>query len=199
MSGMSTAKVQQVLDFWFASRELREPTLDSRMSCWFDDDPLFNTELAERFTGITEQALRGELDFWAETPAGRLALILLLEQFPRRIWPGKDKAFAGDRRALKLCEQGVAADAYRKLSAIEQMFFFMPLQRAESIKIQQTSVKVFKSLAARVSATMRDTFETVAQFAELRHDIIKEFGRFPHRNTSLGRENTGEETEYLTI
>ena len=196
---MSTAKIQEVLDFWFASRELREPTIDSRMSCWFDDDPEFNAELAERFTSLTEQALNGELDFWADTPAGRLALILLLEQFPRRIWRGEDRAFAGDRQALRLCEKGVAAEAYRKLSAIEQMFFFMPLQRVESIKVQQTSVKVFNSLAARVSETMRDTFETVAQFAELRHDIIKQFGRFPHRNSSLGRENTGEETEYLAV
>jgi uncharacterized protein (DUF924 family) len=196
---MSTSQIQEVLDFWFATRELKEPTIDSRMERWFDDDPDFNAELAKRFTDAVEQGLRGELDFWAETPAGRLALIILVEQFPRRIYAGEDKAFQGDAKALKLCEQGVAADAYRKLSAIEQMFFFMPLQRAESIKIQQTSVKVYNSLAARVSETMRDTFETVAQFAELRRDIISEFGRFPHRNTSLGRENTGAENEHLAI
>ena len=194
---MSTEQIQEVLDFWFATRELNEPTIDSRMGRWFDDDVAFNTELAERFTDLSEQALGNDLDSWAETPTGRLALILLLEQFPRRIHKGKNKAFRGDIKALKLCEQGVASDAYRKLSAIEQMFFFMPLQRAESIKVQQTSVKVFNSLASRVSDTMRDTFETVAQFAELRRDIIAAFGRFPHRNASLGRSNTGEEDTFL--
>jgi uncharacterized protein (DUF924 family) len=196
---MSTAIIQELLDFWFASRSLNEPTLDSRMSRWFDDDPEFEAELSERFAPLTEQALSGELDHWAESPHGRLALILLLEQFPRRIYPGDKKAFRGDLKALKLCEQGVANDDYRKLSALEQMFFFMPLQHAESEKIQQTSVKVFNSLANRVSETMRDTFETVAQFAELRYDIIKEFGRFPHRNAPLGRDNTGEENTYLSL
>lgn len=195
---MNTPQIQEVLDFWFAARALDEPTIDSRMDRWFDDDPAFNEALRERFTDLAEQALSDDLDYWAESPHGRLALILLLEQFPRRIWKGEELAFRGDRKALKLCEQGVASDAYRKLTAIEQMFFFMPLQRAESIKVQQTSVKVFNSLASRVSETMRDTFQTVAQFAELRHDIIKEFGRFPHRNAPLGRDNTGAENEYLS-
>ena len=196
---MSTPQIQNVLDFWFATRELDEPTIDSRMDRWFDDDQDFNNELAERFTGLVDSALSNELDQWADTPPGRLALILLLEQFPRRVYKGQDKAFRGDLKALKLCEEGVATDAYRKLTAIEQMFFFMPLQRAESIKVQQTSVKVYNSLASRVSATMRDTFETVAQFAELRRDIIQEFGRFPHRNAPLGRQNTGEENNYLSF
>ena len=195
---MSTPQIQEVLDFWFASRALDEPTIDSRMERWFEEDGDFNLELAERFTDLTEMALRGELDDWSATPKGRLALILLLEQFPRRIYPGDRDAFRGDQKALKLCEEGVANDAYRKLTSIEQMFFFMPLQRAESIKVQQTSVKVFNSLARRVSATMRDTFETVAHFAELRRDIIVEFGRFPHRNGPLGRDNTGAESSYLS-
>ncbi|MCP4000742.1 MAG: DUF924 domain-containing protein [Gammaproteobacteria bacterium] len=194
---MSTDQIQEVLDFWFAAKELNEPNIDSRMSCWFDDDIAFNAELTERFTCLTEQALSNDLDSWAETPAGRLALIILLEQFPRHIHKDGKKAFQGDIKALKLCEQGVASDAYRKLTAIEQMFFFMPLQRAESIKVQQTSVKVFNSLASRVSETMRDTFETVAQFAELRHDIIVSFGRFPHRNASLGRSSSSKEDEVL--
>jgi len=196
---MSTTQIQDVLDFWFASRELKEPTIDSRMNCWFDNDADFNAKLAAGFTDLAERALSNELDDWASTPTGRLALILLLEQFPRRIYKGQDKAFRGDRKALKLCQQGVSSNAYRKLTALEQLFFFMPLQRAESIRVQQTSVKVYNSLASRVCATMRDTFETVAQFAELRRDIIEEFGRFPHRNASLGRQNTGEENNYLAF
>jgi uncharacterized protein (DUF924 family) len=184
---MSTEQIQEVLDFWFATKNLDQLTIDSRMECWFDENAEFEAELKQRFSVLTEQALNNELDDWADTPPGLLALILLLEQFPRRIFRDNEKAFRGDHKALKLCEQGVASNTYKKLSAIEQMFLFMPLQRAESIKVQQTSVKVFNSLANRVSETMRDTFETVAQFAELRRDIIAEYGRFPHRDQVLGR------------
>jgi uncharacterized protein (DUF924 family) len=128
---------------------------------------------------------------------GRLALILLLEQFPRRIYKDSPDAFRGDRKAMTLCQQGVANDAYRELNAVQQLFFFMPLQRAESIKIQQTSVKIYNALSSNASSTLRDTFETVAHFAELRRDVIAKFGRFPHRNAPLGRSNTGAEEAHL--
>ena len=188
-----TSPINTVLTFWFADRALNELTLDSRMTRWFGSDANFDAELAAQFTSLTEQALAGTLDDWAEQPLGRLALILLLEQFPRRLYKDTPKAFSGDRKAMKLCQQGVANDAYRALNAVQQLFFFMPLQRAESIKIQQTSVKIYNALSTNVSSTLRDTFETVAHFAELRRDIIAKFGRFPHRNVPLGRSNTGAE------
>jgi uncharacterized protein (DUF924 family) len=194
---MDTSSINEVLEFWFADRDLSEPTLDSRMTCWFNSDEQFDTELADRFTSLAELALTGELDDWAERPLGRLALILLLEQFPRRIYKDSPDAFRGDRKAMTLCQQGVANDAYRELNAVQQLFFFMPLQRAESIKIQQTSVKIYNALSSNVSSTLRDTFETVAHFAELRRDVIAKFGRFPHRNAPLGRSNTGAEEAHL--
>jgi len=169
------------------------------MECWFGNNAEFDADLNERFNVMTRDALAGELDHWADDPQGRLALILLLEQFPRRIFKNTSQTFAGDRKALKLCQQGVATDSYRKLNALQQLFFFMPLQRAESLKVQKTSVKIYKALAERVSSTLRETFDTVVQFAELRHDIIAEFGRFPHRNDLLGRANTGEEEASLSI
>ena len=195
---MDTSYINEVLEFWFADRDLSEPTLDSRMTRWFNSDEKFDAELADRFTSLAELALTGELDDWAERPLGRLALILLLEQFPRRIYKDSPDAFRGDRKAMTLCQQGVANDAYRELNAVQQLFFFMPLQRAESIKIQQTSVKIYNALSSNVSSTLRDTFETVAHFAELRRDVIAKFGRFPHRNAPLGRSNTGAEEAHLT-
>jgi len=194
---MDTSQINEVLEFWFADRDLSEPTLDSRMTRWFGTDTDFDAELADRFGALTEQALAGELDHWSEHSLGRLALILLLEQFPRRLYKDTPKAFAGDRKAMQMCQQGVANDSYRKLNAIQQLFFFMPLQRAESIKIQQTSVKIYNALSSKASNTLRDTFETVAHFAELRRDIIEKFGRFPHRNAPLGRSNTGAEDAEL--
>lgn len=195
---MKNPQIKEVLAFWFADRALNTPTLDSRMNYWFGNNQAFDDELVARFAVLTEQALTGALDDWADTPEGMLALILLLEQFPRRVYHDSAKSYSGDRKALRLCEQGVAKDLYRKLNAVQQLFFFMPLQRAESIKVQQTSVKIYNALANRVSSTLRDTFETVAQFAELRRDVIEEFGRFPHRNAPLGRANTGAEEMSLS-
>jgi len=184
---MDTPAIDSVLDFWFADRTQDQLTLDSRMSAWFGAHPAFDAELRERFGGLVKQALAGELNEWAGSPRGRLALILLLGQFPRHLLPDSKFAYRGDRAALRLCQQGVADDSYRELEPLQQLFFFMPLQRIESLKIQAMSVRIYSALAKRSSATLRDTFETVAQFAELRYDIIKQFGRFPHRDAVLGR------------
>ncbi len=189
---------EELLRFWFADREQNELTVDSRMASWFGNDAAFDAEVSERFCALVDKALEGALDDWAAEPHGRLALILTLCQLPRHIYKHSKQAFRGDRKALKLCEQGVAAGSYKNLSELEQLFFFMPLQRIESLKVQQTSVKIYAALTKRVSETLRDTFDTVTQFAELRHDIIAEFGRFPHRNAALGRATTGEEQAYLS-
>ncbi len=194
---MDTRNSTALLDFWFASRELDKPTLDSRMGAWFGDEPAFAAAVSERFAHMVDPALAGEYDDWATDAHGRLALILLLGEIPRQVYRDDKRALRGDRKALKLCEQGVAAKDYQHLNALEQLFFFMPLQRIESIRIQQTSVKIFASLANRASSTLRETFATVAHFAELRHDIIAEFGRFPHRDPMLGR--TPAEDEHTAV
>jgi uncharacterized protein (DUF924 family) len=186
---MDKTTVHQVLATWFANCERNELGLDSRMNRWFETDAEFDQILTERFSELCNDAAKGKLDDWADHPHGRLALILLLDVFPRRIFGDSPAAYRGDRAALKLCEQGVAKDQYHKLTAIQQMFFFMPLQHAESLKVQRASVKVYGSLAKRVSKTLRVTFETVHQFAELRHDVIAEHGRFPHRDAPLGRDS----------
>jgi uncharacterized protein (DUF924 family) len=134
---------------------------------------------------------------WTETPEGRLALIILLDQFRRNIFRGTAEAYARDRLALKICVEGTVNGHYKKLSPMQRMFFFMPLQHAESLKVQENSVRVYSTLAKRVSDTLKETFLTTAQFAELHRDIIEKFGRFPHRNPALGRENTPDENTYL--
>ena len=89
------------------------------------------------------------------------------------------------------------AMAYKSLTPFQQAFYFMPLQHAESLKIQERSIKIYEGLVSGVSDTQKATFATFAQFAELHHDIVKSFGRFPHRNKTLGRPNTPEEAEFL--
>ncbi len=195
---MQDEAIQRVLDFWFSAAELDTPQIDSRMERWFSADPALDERIRDEFSDLVEQALAGEIDRWAETSEGRLALILLLDQFCRNIHRGTARAFAGDRRALKLCVEGSMSNVYRALPPIQRVFFFMPLQHAESAGVQDKSVRIYNALAEGVSATLRETFLTFAQFAELHRDIVAQFGRFPHRNRPLGRSNTPEEETYLT-
>lgn len=190
--------IRRVLDFWFSTRELNSPRVDSRMDRWFGDgDNALNQRITDNFEELVESASAGDLDTWTHTPDGRLALIILLDQFRRHIYRGTAEAFSQDKQALKISIEGTITGDHSKLSAIQRMIFFMPLQRSESLKIQDKSVAVFRALAESVSATLRETFLTVANFAELRRDIVAEFGRFPHRNPILGREDTAAETAYM--
>ncbi|MDJ0699557.1 MAG: DUF924 family protein [Woeseiaceae bacterium] len=190
-------RIDAILSFWFKEQQLSAPQIDRRMDVWFGEDELFDHEIRKEFTNDVELASEGKLDHWAHKPRGRLALILLLDQFRRNIYRGTAEAYEKDRVALKLCVEGAIAKKDEGLAPIERAFFYMPLQHAESRKVQDRSVALFNKLANAVSATYRETFATMAQFAELHRDIVARFGRFPHRNEMLGRQNTPEEDEYL--
>ena len=191
------ARIDAVLAFWFKEHELSAPQIDRRMDIWFGEDPAFDHEIQQNFAVDVEKASEGTLDHWADESRGRLALILLLDQFRRNIYRGSEKAFEKDRTALKLCVEGAMQKKDRGLTPIQRAFFYMPLQHAESRKVQAKSVELYTKLAEAVSPTFQETFLTIAQFAELHRDIIDQYGRFPHRNALLGRNNTSEEEEYL--
>ena len=190
-------RIDAVLSFWFMEEQLSAPQIDKRMDVWFGEDEVFDLECKKEFTDDVAAASAGKLDHWAHRPTGRLALILLLDQFRRNIYRNTAGAFEKDNAALKLCVEGAMQKKDQGLTPIQKAFFYMPLQHAESRKVQAKSVDLFQRLAAAVSPTYRETFETIAQFAELHRDIIEQFGRFPHRNALLGRQNTPEEAEYL--
>ena len=191
------ARIEAILAFWFKQHELSAPQIDRRMDIWFGEDPAFDHEIRQKFSADVDRASEGKLDHWADEPRGRLALILLLDQFRRNIYRGTSKAYEKDMVALKLCVEGAMQKKDRGLTPIQRAFFYMPLQHAESLKVQTKSVELFSRLADAVSPTFQETFLTIAQFAELHRDIIEQFGRFPHRNALLGRDNTSEEDEYL--
>ena len=190
-------RVDEILMFWFEEKESSAPQIDARMDIWFGDDPNFDAQIKKEFSDDVTRASAGELDHWAREPRGRLALILLLDQFRRNIYRNKPEAFKKDKAALKLCIEGASAKMDQQLSAIQKVFFYMPLQHSESLKVQKKSCEIYRHLANSVSPTQKETFNTVAHFAELHADIIEQYGRFPHRNKILGRKNTPEEDEYL--
>lgn len=191
------ARINTILSFWFKEQQLSVPQIDQRMDTWFGEDAVFDHEITKNFADDVEAACDGKLNHWAVESRGRLALIILIDQFRRNIHRGSADAFAMDKLALRLCVEGAMEKADKGLTPIQRVFFYMPLQHAESKKVQAKSVELYNRLAEAVSPTERETFLTVAQFAELHKDIVDQFGRFPHRNRCLGRENTAEEEEYL--
>ena len=190
-------RIEAILSFWFKEQELTAPQIDRRMDVWFGEDEVFDLECKKEFANDVELASEGKLNHWAHQPRGRLALILLIDQFRRNIYRNTADAFSLDKAALKLCVEGARDKKDQGLTPIQKAFFYMPLQHAESRRVQEKGVQIFRKLAEAVSPTYRETFETMATFAELHHDIIEQFGRFPHRNKLLDRENTPEEEKYL--
>ena len=194
---------RNILQFWFGTLPTTRSQLQERMPFWFgSDEPeelhvLTDQEIATRFATDVQRALTGQLNGWADSPRRRLALILLLDQFPRNIYRGTAAAFSGDSKAMPLAIEGLQHGADATLDPIERIFFYMPLQHAESREIQDESVAAFRRLADEAPPQLHGTFQDVLRFAEKHRDIIQEFGRFPHRNEILNRPSTSNETEYL--
>lgn len=198
-----TRLADAVLDFWFADAARDRAALERRGHFWFgmgqsaaeinEQDELMRS----RFAALVDQAMRGELNDWAASPRGRLALIILLDQFPRNIHRGTARPFAGDAEALRLTREGMQLGADRLLTACERIFFYMPLQHAESLAAQEQAVEVFSSLVSESSDQEQAFVESCLPYVLVHRDIIRRFGRFPHRNRVLGRESTPAERAYL--
>jgi uncharacterized protein (DUF924 family) len=184
-----------VLEYWFGDAGSSAAALEKRMGFWFGT--AHDAEIRERFGELARRAADGELASWADSPRRRLALILLLDQVPRNLHRGTAAAFAQDEKALALALSGMQVGADAALSPVERMFFYMPLQHAESREVQDESVAAFRRLAREAPEGMRGGFEAGLKYAELHRQIIERFGRFPHRNRVLGRASTREEIEYL--
>ena len=189
---------QPLLDFWFGDDSGDAPRAARQAPLWWGKNRETDALLAHRFGELAQAAAEGELAHWAEVPVGRLALILLLDQLPRNIHRASPAAFAQDAKARDLCLRGLSLGADKALSPLARVFFYLPLEHAESREQQARSVTLFEALAAeQADGPARETFEGFADFARRHQVIIQRFGRFPHRNAILGRTSTPEETEFL--
>lgn len=201
---MSTQRrAHEVLDFWFGPRPYTSEATSRRMRLWFGDpaapelQPQTDETLRLRFGPLASAAARGACDAWESSPRRRLALILLLDQFPRNIRRGEAQAYAQDRRALELAVGGMQLGADAALDPVERIFFYMPMQHAESREVQEESVAAFRRLATEAPPELGELFANTARHAEQHRAIIERFGRFPHRNAALGRASTPEESAWL--
>jgi uncharacterized protein (DUF924 family) len=167
------------------------------MQWWFQGGPEVETQISERFGQVLEQARRGELDHWAQTPRGRLALIVVLDQFSRNIYRGSPLSYAQDPKALELAVGGIDAGMDRKLSPMERIFFWMPLGHSEVPALQERIVHHQEEEEANAPPQRTAMAEFGISQARAVRDVIARFGRHPHRNEILGRTSTPEELEYL--
>ena len=196
-------RAHDVLDYWFGTRPYLEETLERRMALWFGDAaapelrPQHDEALQLRFGALVRAAAHGELDAWESSPRRRLALILLLDQFPRNLYRGAAQAYAHDGQALELSVGGMQLGADAVLDPVERIFFYLPMEHAESREIQEESVAAFRRLAAESPPELSSVFSGTVQHAELHREIIERFGRFPHRNAALGRASSAEELAWL--
>jgi uncharacterized protein (DUF924 family) len=195
-------EARSVREFWFGTLPLSAEQLQQRMRFWFGAEPTptrrsRDDTIRSRFGELLERAGRGELDSWADGPRRRLSLVILLDQFPRNIFRGSARAFAFDTQALSLTLSGMQSAADAALDVVERIFFYMPLQHAESAEVQDESVAAYRRLLAESPAAIHAFFESSLRSAEHHRAIIEQFGRFPHRNRVLNRHSTPEEERWL--
>jgi uncharacterized protein (DUF924 family) len=189
--------IETVLEFWFGSNADDGAVAKEKSALWWSKSPQVDEEIRQRFENLVAQAGSGELAEWQSTPSGRLALILLTDQFPRNIYHDSPRAFAQDSKALAWCLSGIKSDFDLKLRPIERVFFYLPLEHAESLKHQEQSVKLCRELAESVVGDQKTLFEGYLDYAVRHRDTIARFGRFPHRNKILARKSTPEEIAFL--
>lgn len=169
---------QNVLDFWFNEVSLEEK---------FGRSDKLDTEIKNKFGALLLKAKKGELFSWRTTPSGRLAEIILLDQFSRNIYRGSSEAFAADPLALTLAQEMVLLKLDESFSAEQKAFIYMPYMHSESPLIHEEAMKLFSGPG----------LEENYRFEVLHKEIIDRFGRYPHRNEALGRVSTSEEKEFL--
>ncbi len=170
---------ETVISFWFEQIDTKH---------WWIKDEEFDSQIKDKFGALLGQAKRGELYHWRVTPQGRLAEIIILDQFSRNIYRDTPQAFEADPMALTLAQEAVAQQIELQLTEQQIPFLYMPYMHSESAAIHEVAVKLFSRPAAQKSLDF-----------ELRHkEIIDRFGRYPHRNAILGRQSTEDEQIFLT-
>jgi len=192
-----TDKIHELLDFWFGSPGSADLPTSDRTNLWFGENEAVKQKLLNLFRGEFEAASEGSLADWEKTPRGRLALIILLDQFPRYIHRRSSEAFACDDTALKLCVDGLRDKMDKSLTLIERVFFYMPLVHSEDAKTQEQSIRLYQDLVSLSMSETTQIYQLFLAYAYAHFRVIKEFGRFPQRNKVLGRESTEAELAFL--
>lgn len=173
-----SARAEDVLQFWF----------EAHPGDWFVKRAAFDEEIRTRFLSLHESAAAGQLDAWRQSPRSCLALVIVLDQFPRNLFRDTARAFATDPLAREAARAILDRGWDRTMTESERLFAYLPFEHSESLEDQDLSC-----------ALMKDFDPKLRDYAERHRDIIRRFGRFPHRNGLLGRESTAAEIEFLKM
>ncbi len=193
--------INKVLEFWFADNADSSEAFANRSEIWFGGaDPEFDEKIKTQFGSYIEPVFSGEAAQHEESAYSMLALILILDQFPRNVYRGTARAFEFDGEALRLCRKAIGRQYDQHLHLAERIFMLLPLQHVEDEQLQDQSVQMFAQLidAAGDDPVLRQAAESSLEFAKLHRDIVQTYGRFPHRNAILGRASTQREIDYLS-
>ena len=190
---MAVASPREVLEFWFPDDQARANAL------WWGKSAELDAEIRERFAETRAAAKAGELDHWTGDAEGRLALIVVLDQLSRNLFRGDAETHAADDKALAIALEGIERGDDQAVPPRERLFYYLPLEHAEDLSMQDRCVELVRRLAVDLAAASGGTqsFDGYVDFAIRHRDIVARFGRFPHRNALLGRESTPEEIEFL--
>ena len=184
------ARAAEVLDFWFGPPDA-QGQLTTR-EAWFRKDPAFDAAIRDRFGGLIDNALRGELSDWEAEQQSALALVIVLDQFTRNTRRDSAAAFAGDAQALAIARRMVAAGQDRPLPGVMRQFLYLPFEHSESLADQDEALRLFAQLGQD-----HPELAGLLEWAQKHQVIVARFGRFPHRNAALGRASTDAELEFL--
>lgn len=195
---MSHPAYEEILEYWFGSSTPQPQDMEERGKLWFGADAAVDETIKTRFGALVRDAKAGGFPQWESAARSRLALIILLDQFTRNVYRGRVDAFAGDARALRLTLEGVDVGMDRELSVVDRLFFYIPLEHSEDIRMQERCVAAHEALHEECATQFKPFVANSLRYAREHRDVIASFGRFPHRNKTLGRAPTQEEAAYLS-
>lgn len=194
---MPAGAIDDILDFWFGPLD-EDGCADSEHSArWWKKDAAFDEEMGRRFGAVHRSILAGEQEDWLAEPRGRLAQVIALDQFSRNMFRGTPDSFAADPRARAIAIDALDRGDHRGLPRDQRFFLYMPLMHSEDLALQDRTVALFEELRDSAPPALREKSAGFVKYAEKHRDIIRRFGRFPHRNAILGRQSTPEELAFL--
>jgi uncharacterized protein (DUF924 family) len=189
---------EDVLSFWIGPLDADGLAAEDKAARWFQDDEDFDEMIRDWFEETWRAAMRGQLEGWKETPRGRLAYVILLDQLSRNMFRDRAEAFDGDARALSAAQEAITLGHDAALSGDERVFLYMPFMHAEKLSVQDQSVALFETFCAASRGRLRERLENNLDFAKRHRAVVAQWGRFPQRNASLGRTCTGAELAFLS-
>lgn len=194
---MRVDNAEQILDFWFGDPQASEEMQEKLAARWFARDAAFDAQIRMRFGNLVDAAIGGELGAWDFSPRSWLALLLVLDQFPRNLYRDSAFAYSGDDRAQRIALAGLARGDDLVLPVRCRAFAYLPLEHAENLPLQLRCVSLFEALATDPEARPPQGYTQYLEYARRHCEVIQRFGRFPHRNLLLGRTSTPDEQAYL--